>query len=830
MQRLPKNLHSRRRGSILAFVLCLVVALCGLIASLSQRFSDSYYLITHRQAMITAKTAARDIAEYGALQVEKYAPLLVATSFLPPTGSFTSGNDLLGRTSQSTIISVSPRSITGELWIGPVRGLYDCNIGCTNMLTAAAYQALVAANCNYCSLDGQYGNCTCSHVLIIAKATLTDKIGRQTSAYACKVVDVFRRPASHYTFLANGDINLYYQNTASIPMGLVHTNGSLVHYSDTFYDNVSANGTISWTTGNSSAYTYAGGWTTLASGSNISALHRTGTRIWDSTCVHEIDGNDFSFGVKMAAYAGGTEYLIPRKTYPSRYKKMLEGLWYGTTSGTDPLNPRVLVSSTYFDAASLFDTSAFQYLSADAQAEMNYRALYAGNLTFWVGFAPIDVVARTSNFSAAAKANQGCLKDATHSYMLEGSQNSDGIPENSAASPTNNDIWFGRYYARKMYPGDDTVLSMNWGATPWSATGVSASSTYYPCGPYNNGVFSGTDGSGTTISCKRIYGPSVYLNRATSAAGGGSTDNYVAFPTCTQDTAGTALTTPNVFWDENRQSWVYVIDIDCNYVTSHFVDYTGFSYANNLAAMYFHLPTSDSQPEQAYGIRLKNANTLAAPLIIATNGAMYIEGEFNINSPKDAVLAADNITFLTPDWKDEWSRSAHRPTTATGPTNYKIYATLIAGRPTGAYNTTDYMIRLLEVGNNTSGVANNVTGTPSGRYFSTWLYGSMIMPFDTAEMLAPQHTLQPYYPKFGYYVGPLGISGIIKTIGMYYVRETAELPTCDITSDAYANLLTLISNSAYWDQDDVGTEASGATYHTALYNALKAAKYPIMSN
>jgi len=77
-----------------------------------------------------------------------------------------------------------------------------------------------------------------------------------------------------------------------------------------------------------------------------------------------------------------------------------------------------------------------------------------------------------------------------------------------------------------------------------------------------------------------------------------------------------------------------------------------------------------------YAVRLKNAATLPRDVVIATNGALFIQGDFNTNSTQIALIAADSITVLSSQWKDYLSYGDREMST---PEDITINATLVTG-------------------------------------------------------------------------------------------------------------------------------------------------------
>jgi hypothetical protein len=133
---------------------------------------------------------------------------------------------------------------------------------------------------------------------------------------------------------------------------------------------------------------------------------------------------------------------------------------------------------------------------------------------------------------------------------------------------------------------------------------------------------------------------------------------------------------PNAFLDGREDLGVDMLDIDVGALET----WINGAYANRrVDIMYVTFANPGGSAAKDYpAIRLRNAATLLYPLTIATDGPVYIQGDYNSGAWKPSAIMGDAVTFLSLNWND--AAHAVLPASPTGATAQMwVYAAIAAG-------------------------------------------------------------------------------------------------------------------------------------------------------
>jgi hypothetical protein len=217
-----------------------------------------------------------------------------------------------------------------------------------------------------------------------------------------------------------------------------------------------------------------------------------------------------------------------------------------------------------------------------------------------------------------------------------------------------------------------------------------------------------------------------------------------------------ASNSPYILFDKNRRKWVQLIEIDVgNLAPDKTLYYVGEG--NNGAMLNVNQLTKDIRINYAssrlsgtsrdtnylftgIGVRLKNAETLKTNLTLITPFPVYIQGNFNTATPKNATIVADNVTVLSNQWEDLTSRLySDHPLKKAVTSPVTINAHLIVGTP-----HPDYMYK----GNNNKipecGLLGVVKILENWGTHSITLGGAVVVPFRSKAAWEPWGTTNSY--------------------------------------------------------------------------------------
>ena len=197
----------------------------------------------------------------------------------------------------------------------------------------------------------------------------------------------------------------------------------------------------------------------------------------------------------------------------------------------------------------------------------------------------------------------------------------------------------------------------------WDGT----TNAYVPCAP------------GTGTHSKGYYHAQAGLTILTKADGTWTATNAAGVDV-TSAVASAVTVRDNAMYDARQaggsNTRVRVTEIDVGLLGA-----TGMFPANGLiyAAHY-----DEGQGTSAKGVRLKNGSTLPGKLTVASEGPVYIQGDYNTVNKKGAAVIGDAVNLLSNAWNDTKTRG-----TLPGATNTTYNVAMISGNQSsgvGSYN------------------------------------------------------------------------------------------------------------------------------------------------
>lgn len=171
------------------------------------------------------------------------------------------------------------------------------------------------------------------------------------------------------------------------------------------------------------------------------------------------------------------------------------------------------------------------------------------------------------------------------------------------------------------------------------------------------------------------------------------------------------------FYDARQGGYVQVIEIDVDVLNTsgHFPD-NGLLYAGSYG---------NGEGMACKGVELVNGSELLAPLTAVTEGAIYVQGDYNTTNKKGAAVIADAVNLLSNSWND--SKSAGTLPSASETTYNVAFITGNHETIGSAYN--GGFENLPRFHENWGGKRCNLTGSFVNTWFSNfatgkWKYGS----------------------------------------------------------------------------------------------------------
>lgn len=229
--------------------------------------------------------------------------------------------------------------------------------------------------------------------------------------------------------------------------------------------------------------------------------------------------------------------------------------------------------------------------------------------------------------------------------------------------------------------------------------------------------------------------------------------------TATMVSQGVITYTTNDFYDGREDEWVDALNLDMEKLYDN-----GYAPSNGV----IYASTSGSSGDFT-ALRIRNADELDAPLTIASENPVYVEGNFNSSNKKPAAIFGDAVTFLSNAWSD--ANSSHSLSSRIASST-----TVNASIMTGNVETTssDYsggfenLPRFLEDWSgrpfNWSGsmvnlwTSDHAIGTWNGSYYSppirNWAYDTAL---DDPANLPPQSPVVRIFQRVGWKQENVGI-------------------------------------------------------------------------
>lgn len=231
-----------------------------------------------------------------------------------------------------------------------------------------------------------------------------------------------------------------------------------------------------------------------------------------------------------------------------------------------------------------------------------------------------------------------------------------------------------------------------------------------PGGTHDPGFFSQTAG------LKFVLEPDGLGGEALKAYGPGGTD-------LTTDLVGTGVAYLNQFYDARQadgaadpNGLVTVIEVDVAKLNAspHFPS-NGLLYASS-----YYL----GEGTDAGGLKLVNGEELAGKLTSVTEGALYVEGDFNTVNKKGAAVIGDAVNLLSNSWDGSKSKGA---LPKASDTTFNV-AVITGNRPTAGNSYNGGLENLPRFHENWSGRRATINGSFVNTWFSevatgNWKYG-----------------------------------------------------------------------------------------------------------
>lgn len=123
--------------------------------------------------------------------------------------------------------------------------------------------------------------------------------------------------------------------------------------------------------------------------------------------------------------------------------------------------------------------------------------------------------------------------------------------------------------------------------------------------------------------------------------------------------AGSSITSSTSLYDyregKNARTWDIDMQAFQSSAAGQYLKSTTPSAGGTSGVLYV---TSGAAPTGKFSaVRLKNGATLSSPLTVATDQPIYIQGDYNKNSPQPAAILSDATTILSGSWKDTYTSS-----------------------------------------------------------------------------------------------------------------------------------------------------------------------------
>ncbi len=124
-------------------------------------------------------------------------------------------------------------------------------------------------------------------------------------------------------------------------------------------------------------------------------------------------------------------------------------------------------------------------------------------------------------------------------------------------------------------------------------------------------------------------------------------------------------TSYKAFFDDREGEWTDLIVIDVSRLDAADIG-NGIVYVS-----------IDEESGRHKGIKLINGQTLPAPMTLASDNAVYIQGDYNTVNWQPSAVIADAVNLLSNSWDD--SQNEATPTTVQSATNTTYYVAILSG-------------------------------------------------------------------------------------------------------------------------------------------------------
>ena len=134
---------------------------------------------------------------------------------------------------------------------------------------------------------------------------------------------------------------------------------------------------------------------------------------------------------------------------------------------------------------------------------------------------------------------------------------------------------------------------------------------------------------------------------------------------------------PDAFYDDREGEWVDLLVLDVSRLTAGDLD-GGVVYIS-----------IDEESGQHKGIKIINGSTLPAPMTVASNNSIYIQGNYNTVNWQPSAVVADAVYLLSNNWDDANNPDPGTDASVKNASSTTYYVAILAGdtpNNAGAYN------------------------------------------------------------------------------------------------------------------------------------------------
>ncbi len=154
-------------------------------------------------------------------------------------------------------------------------------------------------------------------------------------------------------------------------------------------------------------------------------------------------------------------------------------------------------------------------------------------------------------------------------------------------------------------------------------------------------------------------------------------------------TTGTYSVTQNAFYDAREGTQMRVLDLYVDQIVKVFSNIFTVSAGTSRGIIYATVADPDGLTNGVkVAVRLRNGKTIDPyyGITVASDRPVYIEGDFNVNNTRPALVAADAITMLSKNWQDSRSSGADTTRIASNTTYKTVLMTGNTETTWGNYN------------------------------------------------------------------------------------------------------------------------------------------------